>query len=336
MDWMSYKEACAEAATTLYRYGTGSTAPPAGYAAGWYDGAISGTVAPTGANVTAAIRLVDQSNILATTIKEGVTILGAQAADYAWNGTQENSRLGTVRNPANGLPVAPMSVTTTAGRTYTERPVGYIFPGTGETGVRTHDFLKNNNYRIYPKEWITIMVQLFEVKGDFDCDGSRDDKVNVLQVYYGDPDGLAPPSGQTYGDSKSIYRWAEPRGTIRWPEDGNFLTATVWNEKTLAAETSNFSSKVISASSGWGSSYNKKLVDRAYDDTTYTNTDQKDWPTVYTDWYKSPTSGTLGQFELGLHAMGIDAPNDRAFFDDFGMHMFEKSLTGLLPGLRSE
>ena len=65
-----------------------------------------------------------------------------------------------------------------------------------------------------PRQWITLMVRLFEVKGDFDCDGAQDDKVNVIQVYYADPDGLAPPSGQTYGDQKSIYRRAEPEGTI--------------------------------------------------------------------------------------------------------------------------
>jgi|GEM_PF-5353052 len=349
MDWLAYKEACTEETRTLYRYETGSsTAPPSGYAAGWYDGIIPGTTAPTGDNVLTAIRLVDQSNILATTVKEGVTILGQQAKNtgYAWSGSTANaaSSVGTVRNPANGLPMPPMSVVTTAGRTYANRPVGYIFPGTGEAGARTHDFLINNNYRIYPKEWITLMVQLFEVKGDFDCDGSQDDKVNVLQVYYGDPDGLAPPSGQTYGDLKSIFRRAEPRGTIHWPEEGNFLTTTVWNERMPASSTSNFSSKVVTANSGtgwgpsgsWGSSYSKKLVDRAYDGATYADASQRDWPTVYTDWYKSPSSGTLSQFELGLHAMGIDAPNDRAFFDDFAMNMYEKTATGLLPGLRSE
>ncbi|MCX5819957.1 MAG: prepilin-type N-terminal cleavage/methylation domain-containing protein [Deltaproteobacteria bacterium] len=339
MDWLAYKETCTEATTTLYRYGpTGSTAPPSGYAAGWYDGVIPSTVAPTGTNVLTAIRLVDQSNILATTVKEGVTLLGAQAADYVWvSASSADNHVGTVRDPLNGLPVAPRSVTTTAGRTYANRPVAYIFPGTGETGANTHDFLMNNNYRIYPKEWITIMVQLFEIKGDFDCDGAQDDKVNVLQVYYGDPDGLAPPSGQTYGDSKSIYRRAEPRGTIHWPEDGNYLTTTVWNEKALAANTSNFTSKVADVTSSWGwGTYSKKFVDRAQDSTDYINPDQKDWPTVYTDWYKSPSSGTLSQFELGLHAMGIDAPNDRAFFDDFALHMYEKTATGLLPGLRSE
>lgn len=337
-DWLAYKETCKEETTTLYRYGTGSTAPPAGYAAGWYDGVIPSTVAPIGTSVLTAIRLVDQSNILATTVKEGVTILGAQAADYLWDSvTPANSRIGTVRDPlnVNGLPVAPMSVTTTAGRTYANRPVGYIFRGTGETGAQTHDFLKNNNYRIYPKEWITIMVQLFELKGDFDCDGAQDDKVNVLQVHYGDPNGLAPPSG-LYGDPKSIYRRAEPRGQIRWPEDGNYLTTTVWNEKALSANTSNFTSNIVSVASSWGWNYWKKLVDKAYDSTAYSNPLEKDWPTVYTDWYKSPSSGALSAFEVGLHAMGIDAPNDRAFFDDFAISIYEKTATGLLPGLRSE
>ncbi|MCE5264276.1 MAG: type II secretion system GspH family protein, partial [Deltaproteobacteria bacterium] len=345
IDWLAFKETCAETATTLYRYGTGSTAPPAGFTAGWYDGAIAGVATPTGGNVLTAIRLVDQSNILATTEKEGITVLGAQANDYnQLPATDAGCYVGTVRDRATGLPVGPMSVTTTAGRSYANRPVAYIFPGTGETGARTHDFLKNNNYRIYPKPWITLMVQLFEIKGDFDCDGSQDDKVNVLQVHYGDPDGLAPPSGQAYGDSKSIYRRAEPRGTIHWPEEGNFLTATVWNEKVPASSTSNFSSQVVTANSGtgwgpsgaWGSSYNKKIVDRAYDAAAYADASQRDWPTVYTDWYKSPSSGTLNEFEIGLHTMGIDAPNDRAFFDDFAINMYEKTATGLLPGLRSE
>lgn len=339
MDWLAYKEACTETTTTLYRYGTGSTAPPSGYAAGWYDGVISGTTTPTGSNVISAIRLVDQSNILATTEKEGVTILGAQAANYLWDTvTPANSRVGTVRDPATGLPVAPRSVTTNAGRTYTSRPVAYIFPGTGETGGQTYIFLTNNNYRIYPKAWVTIMARLFEIKGDFDCDGARDDKVNVLQVHYADPDGLAPPSGQTYGDPKSIHRRAEPRGTIHWPEDGNYLTTTVWNEKATATNTSNFTSQVVEIDSGgWGwGNYNKKLVERAQDSTVYTNANEKDWPTVYTDWYKSPSTGSLSTFEVGLHAMGIDAPRDQAYFDDFALNIYEKTATGLLPGLRSE
>ena len=216
--------------------------------------------------------------------------------------------------------------------------MAYIFPGTGETGERTNEFLKNNNYRIYPKEWITLMVRLFEIKGDFDCDGAQDDKVNVIQVHYADKDGLAPSSGQAYGDPKGIIRRSVPRGTIRWPEDGNYLTTTVWNEKATATNTSNFSSRVVPVGSGgWGwGTYGKKMVDRAYDSTDYVDPNQKDWPTVYTDWYKSPTSGTLSQFELGLHSMGIDAPNDQAFFDDFAINIYEKTATGLLPGLRSE
>jgi len=339
MDWLTYKEACTEATTTLYRYGTGSIAPPSGYAAGWYDGVIPGIATPTGGNVITAIRLVDQSNILATTLREGVIILGAQAAEHTQlAATDASARVGTVRDPQNGLPMAPRSVTTTAGRTYANRPVAYIFPGTGETGGRTNEFLKNNNYRIYPKEWITLMVRLFEIKGDFDCDGSQDDKVNVIQVYYADKDGLAPSSGQTYGDPKGIIRRAVPRGTILWPEDGNYLTTTVWNEKVTATNTANFSSRVVQVDSGaWGwGTYGKKMVDRANDSTAYANADQKDWPTVYSDWYKSPTSGALSQFELGLHSMGIDAPNDQAFFDDFAINIYEKTATGLLPGLRSE
>jgi prepilin-type N-terminal cleavage/methylation domain-containing protein len=348
MDWLAYKEACTEETRMLflYRNGTGYTAPPTGWAEGWYDGKIG---AATPAQTLAAIRLVDQSNILATTVKEGVTILGAPAADYVWNSvTPANSRVGTVRDPSNGLPVAPMSVTTAAGRTYANRPVAYIFPGvigtspvTYETGAQPaavlHNFLKNNNYRIYPKEWITIMVRLFEIKGDFDCDGARDDKVNVLQVYYADQDGLPPPSGQAYGDYKSIYRRAEPRGTIRWPEDGNYLTTTVWNEKVTVSNTSNFTSQVVEVASSWGwGNYIKKLVERNQDSAVYSNADEKDWPTVYTDWYKSPDSGTLSTFQVGLHAMGIDAPNDQAFFDDFAINIYEKTGTGLLPGLRSE
>jgi len=339
MDWLTYKEACAETTTTLYRYGTGSTLPPAGYTAGWYDGAIAGATTPTGGNVITAIRLVDQSNILATTVREGITILGAQAAEHTQvAATDSTCRVGTVRDPVTRLPVAPMSVTTPAGRTYANRPVAYIFPGTGETGVRTNEFLKNNNYRIYPKDWITLMVRLFELKGDFDCDGARDDKVNVINVHYADKDGLVPSSGQAYGDPKGIVRRPVPRGTIRWPEDGNYLTTTVWNEKVPATNTSNFSSRVVSIDSGaWGwGSYNKKMVDRSYDSTNYVDPNQKDWPTIYTDWYKSPSSGTLSQFELGLHSMGIDAPNDRAFFDDFAINIYEKTATGLLPGLRSE
>lgn len=342
MDWLSYKEMCSETTTTIYRYGTGSTAPPTGFAPGWYDGAIAGVTTPTGSNVMTAIRLVDKSNILATTTKEGVTILGVQAADYVWDSaTPANSRMGTVRNPSNGLPVASASVTTAAGRSYTNRPVGYIFPGAGETGAQTHDFLKNNNYRIYPKEWITLMLRLFEIKGDFLCDGTADDKVNVIQVYYADPDGLAPPAGGTYGDQKSLYRRAQPRGTILWPEDGNYFTTTVWNEKVAATGTSNFTSQVASVTApaawGWSGTYNKKLVERSSDGTVYSDdANAKDWPIVYTDWYSSPSSGTLSTKELGLHSMGIDAPNDKAYFDDFAMNVYEKTATGLLPSLRSE
>jgi hypothetical protein len=350
IDWLSFKEACKEETTTLYRYdGIAPDLLPAGYVAGWYDGQIAGI---TASNTIAAIRLVDISNILATTLKEGVTILATwkSGADpvysFITNVTNSGSRVGIVRDPLTGKPVAPRSVATTAGRTYANRPVGYIFPGsigtdpiTYETGAQApavlHDFLKNNNYRIYPKEWITVMARMFEIKGDFNCDGIQDDKVNVVQVHYADPDGLPPTTGETYGDAKSIIRRAEPRGTIRWPEDGNYFTTTIWNEKAAAENTVNYSSQVLSVG-GWGSGA-KKIVERTYDEAVYTDSALlKDWPTVNTDFYISPTGGALGTYEVGLHTLGIDAPNDRAFFDDFGMSIYEKTATGILSGLRSE
>ena len=358
MDWLAYKPACIEETTTLYRYdGVATNLLPSGYVAGWYDGAISGI---TASNSLAAIRLVDTSNILATTSVSGVTILGTQAANYSWvSAGSADNRVGTVRDPLTGLPVAPKSVTTTGGsplRTYTNRPVGYIFPGaigtspiTYESGAQAaavlHDFLRYNNYRIYPKAWITLMARVFEIKGDFDCDGAQDDKVNVVQVHYADPDGLAPGSGEAYGDSKSIIRRAHPKSTntipIRWPEDGNYFTTTVWNEKVLPANTSNFSSQVIPVASAWGwGTYNKKIVERSADTFVYPATDGavKDWTTVYTDWYKSPDTTTFGsgRYEVGLHTMGIVTPYDRAYFADFAMNIYEKAATGLIPGLRSE
>lgn len=365
MDWLAYKPACVEETTTLYRYGAGSTAPPVGWQAGWYDGTISGIAVPAGGNVLSAIRLVDTSNILQTTLHEGVRILASWKAgatpSYSFDTsvTNSGSRVGIVRDPLTGAPVGPKSVTTAGGsplRTYSNRPVGYIFPGaigtdpmTYEAGAQAagvlHDFLKNNNYRIYPKQWITLMARVFEIKGDFDCDGTQDDKVSVVQVHYADPDGLAPGSGEAYGDGKSIIRRAHPKSTnvfpIYWPEDGSYFTTTVWNEKVLPANTSNFSSKVVTVASAWGwGNYNKKIVERAADTFIYPSPDasSKDWTTVYTDWYKTPDTTTFGsgRYEVGLHTMGIVTPYDRAYFADFAMNIYEKTSKALIPGLRSE
>ncbi len=348
MDWLAYKEACTEETTHALPLRNGKhRAAVRLYSPGWYDGVIPGTTAPTGGNVLTAIRLVDQSNILATTVKEGVTILGAQANEcnqLSRNGCRL-SVIGTVRNPQRNRPPHAAHVRHHNRRTNLREPSrGLYLPGNRRNG--------SADARLPQEQQLPHLSQGVDHPHGPALRGQGRLRLRRLPGRQGQrASGLLWRSGRpgaAFGtDLRRPEKHLPPR---RAPGDDplagrrQFPDVTVWNERVPASSTSNFSSKVVTANSGtgwgpsgsWGSSYNKKLEDRAYDGATYADASQRDWPTVYTDWYKSPSSGTLSQFELGLHAMGIDAPNDRAFFDDFAMNMYEKTATGLLPGLRSE
>lgn len=305
-EWVAYHPLCEETATTIFCYRNGTTYK-------WYSG-TGGPGTYTGVSMT-AIRLVDKSGALATTTVEGVTVLGSSGVPAA----QVNStdKIGYVYDPATNKPVAPVN----------GRAVGYIFPGSGESGAKSVSFLKTNNYRIYLKEWVTLMARVFELRDDFNCDGNKDDFVNVIQAYFASPDG----EEGSFGVSKDSIRKPLPRGMIRWPEDGDYLTHVVYPANAFSSDTRD--------GSKWGcSSARVKFVERVNDGEWQNGAWTGDYVMAATDWYTTGHASGPGGFEIGLHSFGITAKNDgskdKLYFDDFSLVVYELNTAGLIRGIQ--
>ncbi|MEW5724378.1 MAG: type II secretion system protein [Thermodesulfobacteriota bacterium] len=319
-EWLAWHPLCLETGTTLYYY-EAETIGSTPYPRGWYLGQIPGSVQGT-RPTKAAVKLVDKSGALARTVKEGVTILGYSAVE---DGQVDSTHIGAVRDPATGLPVPPDAQ---------GRPVGFVFPGQGETSPQTADFRRINNYRLYLKEWVTLMVRLYDILGDFDCDGGEDDHVNIVQAWFADPDG----NGGGNDNPKDAVRQAVVRGQIKWPEDGDYLTTAIWPVPDYAGYTVDGYSSKTSNRFG-GCSLPIKHVERGndgdYNSTTHTY--DGDWVYAVTDWFKTDSfSGAASNLEIGLHSFGVKAsgtPKDTLYFDDFGMVVYEKNTQGLIKGL---
>lgn len=291
-DWLAYKKLCHEQSTTIYHYEE-QVAPLPLLTEGYYDGEVSGD--PRTPTPYSAIKLTDISNVLQTSIQEGVTILG-------------NPGSAIIRDPGTDQPVAGAA---------------YIVPD--QHANAQAEF----NYRIYLKPWVTIMARVMEMTGDFDDDPSDQEHVNVVQACFADTEEHEPGTGENYGYFKDTVRHAHPRGEIKWPEDGDYLTYVEWEEL-------GYTSKTVDAEPGWGNNY-KKLVDRGQDD-------DDDWLYAYTAFYTTEAEGDeFSDVEIGLHTLGIDASSstsesdrETCYFDDFGLAIYETNVVGLLPGIQEE
>jgi len=210
----------------------------------------------------------------------------------------------------------------------------FIFPN--------HDieFQKAHNYRVYLKPWVTLMARVIEMKGEFvdetafdsesgtvGCGNSNVDRVNVIQAWFGDPDG-------------DKY----PRGQIRWPDENSLgITEVIWPEKgyTSKAYTDELVMPIWWNPFSWYWTTAGRLCDRGSDQ--YTGNDEKRSPYVMSsalttaDYDLYPDNRKPG--EVGLHTFGIDANGDTetVYFDDFGLRVYEYgAATGLLSGVQSE
>ena len=195
----------------------------------------------------------------------------------------------------------------------------FIFPG------QSVSFQSAHNYRVYLKPWVTVMARIIEMKGDFydedgsGCGNSEDERINVIQAWFGEPD--------TY-----------PRGQIRWPDKySSSLSEMIWPDRA-------YTSKMDEVRTGWVTS-SRRLVGRGDDE--YTNNANKRSPYVYTNQLTSAGYGDYSSdnqpAEIGLHTFGIDAAGDdeelkdKVYFDDFALRVFEYGqATGVLAGVQSE
>jgi len=195
----------------------------------------------------------------------------------------------------------------------------FVFPD------QTVSFQNNHNYRVYLKPWVTVMARIIEMKGEFydenssGCGNSADERVNVIQAWFGEPD--------TY-----------PRGTVTWPDESSAsFSEMIWPDR-------GYTSRTNTIENGWVDQ-ERRLVERG--DDQYENTLEKRSPLVYSNQLTSEGYDTYPvgypPAEVGLHTFGIDVSNDDdqyndlVYFDDFAIRLFEYGKgTGLLPGVQSE
>ena len=210
-------------------------------------------------------------------------------------------------------------------------PFGYIMPPetTGQT-AQTDKALYN--YRIYPKEWITLLVRIYE----FEPSCQPDYRVNAITAYFGDPNG----SGSSFEtiSSTDMDRRPLPRGLVRWPDEGDFFTQVVWG-RGLAAEEQGYTSKTINYSVLGCNNALIKIVEIGRDghgDPTIVFS-----PTFTTDEYNFSTQDIP---EFGAHTLGIsanaetnEAVRETAYFDDFAWRFIQGTGAAVaFPGISAQ
>ncbi len=282
---------------------------PVTYPEGWYLGRIPGGD-PRTPDVYTAYRIENHNEY--GEILQHVT-KNVNGTDIDIIGDMNNLTY-LVRNPA--------TFDSTTG--YRGNPIEYsafVFPNESVT------FQNDHNYRVYLKPWVTVMARIVEMKGDFidetggtnGCGNSTEERINVIQAWFGEPD--------TY-----------PRGTFTWPDiSSSSFSEMIWPDR-------GYTSKMDSIDY-WIYTENRRLVERGEDQ--YQSTETKRSPLVYsnqltTEDYDTYPSGNQPA-EVGIHTFGIDASNsddqynDLVYFDDFSIRIFEYGrATGLLPGVQNE
>ncbi len=258
-------------------------------------------------------KVTDTYGIFKTYDVEGVTVLGLPGSEV-------------VRDPATKTVEDPVGKPVAGGE---NGPVGYIMPPTG--GSQTDKAIYN--YRIYPKEWITLMVNIYETVPS--CQPDR--RVNVITAYFATPGSNV---GSSFGDASStdLSRKKVDRGTIKWPDQGDYFTQVVWG-RGLADEKTGYSSEtVVYAAIGCAEAVHK-LVEIGYDgagDPTMVYS-----PTFTTEDYNFYTKDIP---EFGAHTLGINAnalvseeQRETTYFDDFAWR-FTKGTGAVVafPGIMTQ
>ncbi|WDP90811.1 MAG: prepilin-type N-terminal cleavage/methylation domain-containing protein [Desulfobacter sp.] len=312
-----------------------------------------------------AYKLRDKYDIFQTESHEGVTILGDYPPGYAVQTPGEPVRDPSTINAGRpkGLPVSEWTI----GDNQTV-PVGYIvkpyyhldrdnnsFPKffDDQASINNKDqyasFAARANYRIYPKEWVTVMARIYELKGNLDCDLSTGDangleRVNSISAYLSSPDNLG-----TNDNKKDGIRLGQIPGTVHWPEDGDYFTSAVWGDG-LSDKKDGYTSKVVDSPEHFGCDKdNMRIVEWGKDA-------DDDPVMVYTAMFTTGDYNfdTMNIPEFGVHTLGVSSPDmsqatapelpsgvnienhrETAYFTDFYWSVVGE-LSTLFPGVQSQ
>ncbi|MFH1154515.1 MAG: hypothetical protein V1793_11935 [Pseudomonadota bacterium] len=332
-EWLAYMPLVEVQPVTVYRYT---------YAGidSYYEGQIAASNRPSHVTYSGESfvvwKLKDKFGVLGTTVLQGVQILGSPGPSQI-----------VVRDPAtvvksepttaypHGLPMSKFNGATV--------PVGYIW--------RPADYMENYksvvNYKIYPKAWVTLMVRVYEMEGDLDCNPATGnagglERVNAVSAFISDPDG-APGNVKNPKDS---IRLPHPRGIVKWPEKGDYFTTIIWKgldaNGSVHADTG-YTSKLV-PNPGYtgcgGTGVNIKLVEKGFDNV-------HDPLEVYTATYTTQNyfqaGSAFNNSEFGLHTLGISSDPSKSasdretvYFDDFYWSIWEGGASGIFPGLQEQ
>lgn len=294
------------------------------WAGGWYEGEIPGDSRNSRLYLCSdrwsrqwarqgpytAWKLTDKYGLFRTSTVEGVTVLGIPGG-------------AIVRNPA----------TVSANSSTTGSPVPNVAYIVDPESVNDsyQQSKGTNNYRIYPKEWATLMVRIIEMQGDFDCDGADDNRVNAVAMYAASPDANGSNASS---DDKDGNRVAYARNSpVKWPEDSEYFTLGVMGSR-------HYTSKEITAPRGCGDDYDiVRLAGRGQDS-------EGDYVVTYSGTFTTEDydfTSNVEEVEFGLHTLGIDAtadsngnPTETCYFDDLYWSFWEGGATGVMPGVQQQ
>ena len=249
-----------------------------------------------------AWKISDIYGLFKTYEVEGVTVLGRPGAEVV-----RDPDTVTVEDPI-GKPVAGGA----------NGPVGYIRPP--DTTNQTDKALYN--YRIYPKEWITIMVNIYELVSNCNPE-NPDQRVNAITAFFASP---GDDVGTSFGNvsSTDLDRKKLDRGTIKWPDQGDYFTQVIWG-RGLADEKEAYTSKTITHSILGCGAVTHKLVEIGYDGGG-------DPVVVYSPMFTTEdyNFNTQDIPEFGAHTLGISAnaeipvgQRETVYFDDFAWRFIQ-------------
>ena len=344
-EWLSYMSLVEVQPVTVYEYRQNGTT---NYS--YYEGQIpSGRLPTTYMSYTnqsfVAWKLKDRFGVLKTTdiTEDGVTTttLGSPGSSgiLVRNPLTVNSTDPAATYP-HGLPVTTFNGSAAV--------VGYILNPTAaySTEVRKSQI----NYKIYLKPWTTLMVRVFEMEGDLDCNPATGtagkERVNAVSAYIAGPEAT---SG-TLGYPKDSIRLAHPRNTVKWTANGDYFTTVIWkglNSSGVIQNETGYTSKLVpnpQSNGCGGTGVNIKLVEKGKDNVddnliTYTAayTTQN-----YGPYFNNPAA-TYNVAEFGLHSLGINSDTAAAasnretvYFDDFYWSLWEGGAAGIFPGIQEQ
>ena len=329
-DWISFMKLTDEEERTIYKYeavnvyndGTNHTVD---WPEGWYDGIIPND--PRNSNDATCdgepcsnkrtaypgiLRLTDKYGVLETTEVDGVFVLGVPGDLIIRDPSTVDGDFATLGKPV-------------AGAAYV------VGPNTESDEYKAAKVLYN--YRVYIKEWATVMVRIIELEGHFNCNADDDElnRINLVAGYVASPDSVgASPSSSIKDGNRSAYVRNSP---VKWPEDEEYFTLATWT---------GYSSKEIEISGGcsfldWNMGYARlatKGKDADGDDVVVYS------GTFVTDGYDF--TDDIEHVEFGLHTLGIDATNvggnpiETCYFDDLYWAFWEGGASGIMPGVQQQ